>query len=154
MTELRIRVVGTPAPQGSKRHVGNGVMVEMSKRVRPWRQDVAAAAEQVVRHEEWHPPRSVQIEVTFWFRRPKHHYGTGRNAHQLRERAPEYHAQTPDLDKLVRATLDALKTAGAITDDCTVVRIAADKRWASAEQATGAQIRVIEFPPIQQGEHT
>lgn len=36
---------GTPAPQGSKRHVGNGVMVESSKRLRPWRQDVKAAAE-------------------------------------------------------------------------------------------------------------
>lgn len=28
---LTVTVLGTPAPQGSKRHVGNGVVVESSK---------------------------------------------------------------------------------------------------------------------------
>jgi len=37
-------VWGIAAPQGSKRHVGNGVMLESSDRVRPWRQDVRFAA--------------------------------------------------------------------------------------------------------------
>jgi len=31
MTERNLFVPGAPAPQGSKRHVGNGVMVEASK---------------------------------------------------------------------------------------------------------------------------
>ena len=42
---LTIVAYGQPAPQGSKRHVGKGVMVESSKKLRPWRQDVKAAAE-------------------------------------------------------------------------------------------------------------
>ena len=33
----RFAVLGLPAPQGSKRHVGEGRMVESSKRVKPWR---------------------------------------------------------------------------------------------------------------------
>ena len=45
---LTITVHGTPAPQGSKRHVGNGVMVESSKKVKPWRQDVKHAALEVI----------------------------------------------------------------------------------------------------------
>ena len=39
-----LTVYGVAAPQGSKRHVGNGVMIESSNRVRPWRQDVRFAA--------------------------------------------------------------------------------------------------------------
>lgn len=35
---------GTPAPQGSKRHVGRGVMIESSKNLKPWREAVKYAA--------------------------------------------------------------------------------------------------------------
>ena len=42
-------VHGMPAPQGSKKFVGlsksgRGLLVESSKKVKPWRQDVVAAA--------------------------------------------------------------------------------------------------------------
>ena len=43
MNEIFIPVIGIPAPQGSKRHVGHGIMIENSKRVKPWRQDVKEA---------------------------------------------------------------------------------------------------------------
>ncbi|QDH92357.1 RusA-like resolvase [Gordonia phage Spooky] len=36
-----IWIPGIPAPQGSKRHVGNGILIESSKRVGPWRAVVA-----------------------------------------------------------------------------------------------------------------
>jgi hypothetical protein len=41
---LTFVVYGLPAPQGSKRSLGNGILVESSKAVRPWRQDVKHAA--------------------------------------------------------------------------------------------------------------
>lgn len=44
MTGLAFTVIGTPAPQGSKRHVGGGRMVESSKAVAPWRDSVAWTA--------------------------------------------------------------------------------------------------------------
>lgn len=37
-------VPGRPAPQGSKRHVGHGIMVESSRDLGPWRERVALAA--------------------------------------------------------------------------------------------------------------
>ena len=47
MTPVEFEVVGLPAAQGSKRHVGNGVMVESSKALKPWRSAVAEAARDI-----------------------------------------------------------------------------------------------------------
>jgi hypothetical protein len=44
MTLLRVDVYGLPAPQGSKRHVGGGRMIEASKKVGPWREAVVRAS--------------------------------------------------------------------------------------------------------------
>jgi len=44
MTRVEFTVLGVPAPQGSKRHVGRGVLVESSKALGPWRDAVAWAA--------------------------------------------------------------------------------------------------------------
>ena len=94
-------VHGLPAPQGSKRHVGRGVMVESSKRVKPWRGAVKAAAESAMWAWEkrrpleagvsraWEPLTGpVSVTVTFRFPRAASHYGTGRNAASLRADAP------------------------------------------------------------------
>ena len=65
MNEIFIPVIGMPAPQGSKRHVGNGIMIENSKRVKPWRQDVKEAA-----LEHYHGEiidQAVEIEIIFLF---------------------------------------------------------------------------------------
>ena len=43
MTTFHITGI-TPAPQGSKRHVGNGRMVESSAKVKPWREAVRQEA--------------------------------------------------------------------------------------------------------------
>jgi crossover junction endodeoxyribonuclease RusA len=138
--ELRFMVVGTPAAQGSKKHVGNGVMVESSKLVKPWREDVANTALACARDLGWVPPREVVADIVFLFRRPKHHYGTGRNTTHLKPGAPYWHSGKPDVDKLQRSTFDALTTAGVITDDARIVHVTACKRYAEAGQPTGALI--------------
>ncbi len=151
--ELQFRVTGEPAPQGSKRHVGNGVMVESSKKVTPWRQDVVAAAEPAAHAAAWQPPQAVLVQVTFLFRRPKSHYRTGRNAHLLKPDAPVWHFNKPDIDKLQRSTFDALKTAGVITDDCRIVHVEASKYWAAPDEPTGAVLTITDaVPPIPERE--
>lgn len=55
--------------------------------------------------------------VTFHLPRPKGHYRTGANAHLLRDSAPEQPSVKPDLDKLVRSTMDGLSEAGVWHDD-------------------------------------
>lgn len=133
MIELRVTVHGTPAPQGSKRHVGNGVMIESSKAVKPWREAVKWAALEVLERVPgvtWEPLAGpVRVTATFAFQRPKSHYRTGKNAHLLRADAPTLHAQTPDLDKIVRSTLDALVFAGVMRDDKQVAHLEVIKLW-------------------------
>jgi Holliday junction resolvase RusA-like endonuclease len=146
--EICFTVHGVPAPQGSKRHVGNGVMVESSKRVKPWRQDVQAAAEEALLGSVpyltlWDGP--VAVEITFRFARPKGHYRTGRNAHILREAAPQHPNVRPDIDKTTRAVLDALKTAGALKDDAQVTDLHAVKRYCRRDQILGAIITIREI---------
>ena len=152
-------VHGLPAPQGSKRHVGRGVMVESSKRVKPWRGAVKAAAESAMWAWEkrrpleagvsraWEPLTGpVSVTVTFRFPRAASHYGTGRNAASLRADAPTRPAdkQRGDLEKLIRSTHDALTAAGVWVDDAQVVHVDATKCWCVAGEKPGATITVRE----------
>lgn len=128
---LFLVVYGIPAPQGSKRHVGNGVLVESSAKVKPWRALVTAAASEARVARGWHPDRlePLTLDVVFTLARPASHYRTGRNAHLLRDTAPEHPATRPDMDKLLRSTLDALTDAGCMAEDSRVVRIVAAKAY-------------------------
>lgn len=146
---LAFNVNGMPGAQGSKKHVGNGVMIESSKKVKPWRSDVKAAAEHatgaVGHFDPWTPHTGpVHASLTFRFARPKSHYRTGRNAHLLRDNAPAYPTSRAlgDVDKLERSTFDALTAAGVIADDSLIVRVIADKVWCEPGETPGATILV------------
>lgn len=121
---LEIIVYGRPAPQGSKRHVGNGIMIESSKAVKPWRDDVKNAAENTIAEQlgTIYPlDAPLVVRMVFTAARPKSHFRTGRNAHLLRDNAPARPAGIPDLSKLIRSTEDALTAAGVWRDDARVV---------------------------------
>jgi Holliday junction resolvase RusA-like endonuclease len=144
MSRLTFTVNGTPGAQGSKRHVGHGVMVESSKKVKPWRSDVKAAAEAAhLASDEWDRATGpVGVQITFRFARPKSHYRTGRNAHILKDDAPTYVTSggAGDGDKLQRSTFDALTAAGVIADDSLIVDIRAIKVYADGQEAPGADV--------------
>lgn len=126
MSAVSFFVPGIPIAQGSKRHVGRGIMVESSKHLKPWRLDVTALA----REAHTGPPlEDATVDLIFVFPRPKAHYRTGRNAHLLRPQAPERPIVKPDLDKLCRSVLDSLTAAQAIRDDSTVTGLTARKRY-------------------------
>lgn len=148
--QLSIRVVGLPAPQGSKRAIlhkssGRPIVVESSKRVGPWREAVKFAALEArerrgqPRHQTFTEP--LAVDLVFRLVRPKGHYGTGRNAAVVKPKAPRWPWTKPDLDKLIRSTLDALKDAGVYRDDALIVQVVAQKVYADAELA-GADIIV------------
>jgi len=135
---LTVVVYGTPAPQGSKRHVGRGVLVESSDRLWPWREAVRhATVDALADQPDWCPDAEVHLSATFYLRRPHGHYRTGVYAGMLRADTPGWPATRPDLDKLLRSTLDALTDAGAVADDARVVRLTAAKRYAD-DRAPGA----------------
>jgi Holliday junction resolvase RusA-like endonuclease len=132
MADLVVVVHGTPAPQGSKRHVGGGRMVEQSPNLGPWRAVVtqaAVAAKYGTPH--WHPdPKAaLSLSATFTVARPASHWRTGKHSHLLRPSAPAWPVARPDIDKLIRSTMDALTDAGAMTDDARVVVVVAVKAY-------------------------
>lgn len=117
---FEIPVVGMPAPQGSKRHVGKGVMIEASKAVGPWRESVERAALRVISPDgegaalyPGFPLRGPLVaEMVFTMPKP--------TAAPKRRRTWPATARN-DATKLARATEDALVTAGAIKDDGLIV---------------------------------
>lgn len=123
MSAIEIIAYGSPAPQGSKRHVGHGVMIESSAKVKPWRQDVLAAAIEAKRAIEGFESidAPIVVRMVFTMKRPRGHYRTGKNAHLIRASAPSRPSGTPDLSKLARSTEDALTNACIWRDDARVV---------------------------------
>lgn len=132
MTHLRIVVYGRPGPQGSKRALGPGRMVEQSPHVGPWREAVRAAARAEMQRKSWVTiPRgtAVGLHINFLHQRPASHYGTGRNADTLKPTAPTWKTTAPDLSKLIRSTEDALTDAGVWADDALVAQVSAIDQW-------------------------
>ena len=118
-------VPGIPRPQGSKRHLGNGVMVESSKHVKDWRAAVAYTAAQIM---DCRPDFAGGVAVTlrFEFQRPKSHYRSVKGTLQPKDSAPSKVTTKPDIDKIVRAVLDAC--AGVVwADDAQVYWVEAEK---------------------------
>jgi Holliday junction resolvase RusA-like endonuclease len=142
---ITIEVRGLPAPQGSKRHVGRGIMVESSKAVGPWREAVRAETQRVMKEQSNGPLEgALYVGLYFTLQRPKSHYRTGRNAHLLRDSAPAYPAGRPDGDKLERAVWDGLTSGGAYADDGQVVMWGGSKAW-------GTPGCVIEIERLEEG---
>lgn len=130
---MTITVYGSPAPQGSKSFkgiskAGHGIMIESSKAVKPWRQDVRAAAIEAVTefaasHDMLGSAKDlryvgpIEVRMTFTLPKPK-------SAPKRRRTYPD---RTPDLSKLVRSTEDALTQAGVWEDDARIVKCTASK---------------------------
>jgi crossover junction endodeoxyribonuclease RusA len=123
-------VEGIPRPQGSKRHLGNGIMIESSKHVKNWRAFARLKATIAMQGQQRiNKPNAVRLIVQFGFDRPKKHSTTK----GLRIDAPVYHTGSPDTDKLLRALLDSM-TGVVFEDDSQVSVIDARKFYAKAAQ--------------------
>jgi crossover junction endodeoxyribonuclease RusA len=128
----------SPAPQGSKRHVGGGRMVESSAKVKPWREAVRSEALATGLAISAEP---IYLHLLFRFRRPKGHYDS---KGQIKASARVEHITRPDLDKLCRSTLDAL-TGVLFADDSQVAFLVASKEYCLAGELEGCQIEIREI---------
>jgi len=124
MNERRVSFVvySRAAPQGSKRHIGNGVMIESSKRVKPFRADVRKAAESAALPPDWPMAAPMRVGMRFHFARPKSHFKG--NGVALSKSAPEEATShgLGDLEKLARSVNDALSGV-LFNDDRQVVEM-------------------------------
>ena len=143
---VRFFVPGVPQPGGSKRgfpvKLKSGkqriAIVEDAKHNAAWRAVVSLAARQHVDRPFAGP---VVVFFDFVMPRPKHHFGTGRNAARLRPGAPLAHTIKPDRTKLQRSTEDAL-TGIVWGDDCQVVAGGTSKLYGDVP---GCWITILEF---------
>lgn len=128
-------VIGLPAPQGSKTRMPNGAMIEAASQtgrdnLRSWRDSVTTACRGCPQRPAVPLDEPVRVTIEFLFpaskSKPYRHH----------------HAQKPDLDKLVRATLDAVRLGGLIVDDALVSNLSTTKRWCRPGEVPGARIVV------------
>lgn len=135
MALLSVRVHGTPSPQGSKKAFvvgGKARIVDQNPTgLANWRNAVAEATV-TARTEAALETVEVACGLFLRFYMPRPKSAAKRNLPHVK----------PDLDKLVRATMDALTSAGLYLDDALVVQVYAEKVYAGddAEQAPGAKI--------------
>ena len=121
----KFAVFGVPAPQGSKRYVGNNRFVEASKFLPAWR--MAVEKECAALFDE---PFDGPLEVELWFYLPK-----------PTSVVRDFPSVFPDLDKLCRSVNDSLTKGGAISDDARIVNLLAYKRY-SVDGWTGVHISI------------
>ena len=126
---MRFTVLGTPRPQGSMRGFVNRSkktgkqfvsLTSDNPKLKPWRKTVAESA-LMARQPQIDGP--VSIEAAFYFQKPP-------SAKKARS-APTVR---PDLDKLLRAILDAM-TGICFADDAQVCEIRAVKHYGLPERA-------------------
>lgn len=143
---ISFRINGEPAPQGSKipgRSPKTGklfVREQNSAKQTSWRQDVIAAATRA-RHETGWETTESPLNVIIQLRMP-------RPASVSIKRRP-YPNVKPDIDKIIRNTLDALTVAGIYRDDAQVITLFAEKLYATDDPqgSPGASVRVALVPP-------
>ncbi len=146
--QIQFFVPGTARPGGSKRafmnkRSGKICVVEDCRDNKNWRADIQTRFLQAQGMSFGRSP--VQLELQFFFQRPKSHYGTGKKAECVKSSAPHYHAQKPDATKLIRAVEDAL-TGLAWHDDAQVCRQIVEKHWCGpGTLMPGVWIRIQEL---------
>lgn len=133
MRSLDLSVYGIPAPQGSKRYIGEGRFIEASDKVAPWRRAVAQAVLSLGDVEPF--TTAVEVKVVFFIPRP-------RSVRRIWPTVP------PDLDKLCRSLGDGLSVnTKLLEDDSLIVRWDASKQYADTREP-GAELTITEVTDI------
>lgn len=123
---LEMLIIGEAKPQGSKTgylnpKTGRIILTEASKALKPWRDHAAKAMRIQAKDAGWSKlPAHQAVKVTL-------HFGMKAPVKTVRM----LHTTKPDLDKLVRAMLDAASMAEIWADDNQVVEIVARKDYAN-----------------------
>lgn len=133
---IRLVVMGAASPAGSKRafvnkKTGKAQVVDANKNSRPWKSIVAA--EGAARYGGALLRGPLEVDIVFYRKRPKGHFGSGRNSDQIKESAPRYPTSKPDVLKLGRGVEDAL-TGIIWADDSQIVKEHLYKEYGEPER--------------------
>ena len=118
--KARIAAIGTPEePEGWEEEIQQMDMVLAQSKLNSFAtiyerkedkqaKEIVSAAARTVAPEEL-PTGPLKVGIVFFMPRPKGHYGTGRNEGKLKDWAVDMpHVSKPDIDNLVKLTIDAL----------------------------------------------
>ena len=119
-------VDGLPASQGSKRHVGNGRLVESDKKLPAWRKAIETTVAELHKGDPIDEP--VIVRADFYLPKPK----------KPRWWVP---ATALDTDKLQRALGDGMEKGGLLRNDARIITWVATKHY--AKDRTGCQVTVV-----------
>lgn len=119
---ITFQVTGLPVPQGSMKVINGHIIHSQGSALASWRSQVALEAKKAGAKPHLEP---VEMDLLFTMPRPK-------------TVTRDYPSVAPDLDKLIRAVLDAL-TSVAYRDDGQVVTINAQKQYG---EATGLWVQI------------
>lgn len=134
-THLHTIVYADPAPKGSLKCIGRRgrrahVLIDDNPRTDRFRARVSGA---LALADPLPAASPVIVDLLFTLPRPASHYRTGRHADQLRDDAPHWPVKrsSGDLDKLVRAVLDAMQDGhnAVLPDDSQIIGIHTAKRY-------------------------
>lgn len=130
MSAFAITVPGRPLPKGSLKHVGRGRLVEQTK-VKGWMKEIQAHILEA--YPDGPPLFETPVAATISFRFPRPAAAKNRLYPHLRSAG--------DLDKLVRAVLDALQP-NVLADDSLVVHLTAGKNYETPDWPAGVRILI------------
>jgi Holliday junction resolvase RusA-like endonuclease len=144
---VRIDVIGTPKAKGSPKVITRGrggaprpypLVLHDSKESASWAAEVGRAACAAMQGAAMFVGLALHVHVTFRLVRPAGHFGK----RGLKPSAPAWPSTKPDLDKLIRNTMDPLE--GVVFDgDSRIAVFDARKVYCGPGEAPGATI-VIE----------
>lgn len=146
MSELVFAIPGDPVPWTStkqNRHSGN--------RFLPARQSEAIAHNVAFVNQRlggddhdlvFAKAVPLSLDCCFYLKRPKGHYGTGRNEGVLKDWAPEYPTGKPDRSNLGKMIEDCLVLARVMPDDDQVIRGQSEKLYVAYGEQPRSVIRI------------
>ena len=130
MEQIRLEIIGDPAPQGSKKIIHGRLIEASSAKLKRWRKAIEIACLNYKNKNIMLGP--VAVEVIFYLPRP---------ASVSASKRP-YPIVPPDLDKLARGLLDGIGQSGVIWgDDSQVIALTAFKRYAD-DRNSGAIVTI------------
>lgn len=133
--QIRLEVVGDPAPQGSKKIIHGRLIEASGEKLKRWRRAIAAECVAARKHTEVFFTGPVSVEVIFYMPRPKT-VAEGKRKHPI---------VPPDLDKLCRGLLDGIGQSEMIWgDDSQVVYLNARKYYNDTHEI-GATVLVSDY---------
>lgn len=149
MKPIMFVVIGAPTPQPRPRFrsipLGAGkaraqAYTPAKHKVVKWREKIAACLSRMKLTATSAP---VLVQITFFIKRPKAHFGTGGNEGRLRDSAPRHPVtkSTGDIDNLVKAVLDEMNGI-VFDDDAQVLHLIAVKRYCNGSRNGMMQVKV------------